>query len=341
MACEAHAGTAVVTGGSGYLAGWVIAGLLERGYHVRATARNPSTAEHLRAAIAARTSAGAAASVELIHADLLEDQGWDTALAGADYVLHTASPMPFDAGADLIKTAREGTRRVLQAAARARVQRAVLTSSGVTAVPDDPATQATETIRSSPAGDAAHVCPDSKILAELDAWEIASATGLQLTAILPTFMQGPPVGSADRAGTIDVVRRLVTGKLPALPRIGWNVVDVRDIAQLHILAMTSAAAAGERFLGSGTFLWYGDIARIIREELPAGARNVPTRQMPDVAVKVLSHINPRLAMIRPELGRKRLVDSSKAHNVLGWKPRAADQTILDTARAILAPDTER
>jgi nucleoside-diphosphate-sugar epimerase len=336
MSSDHKKGTVVVTGGTGYLAGWIISGLLERGYQVRATVRNPSKAERFRAAIGAQTSAAAAASVELVSADLLKDEGWDAALAGADYVLHTASPTPFDTGADLIKTAREGTRRVLGAAARVGVQRVVLTSSGVTAVPDDPETPATETVRSSPAHDAAHVYPDSKILAEQDAWDIASATGLEMTAVLPTFMQGPPVGDADRSGTIDVVRRLVNGKLPALPRIGWNVVDVRDVAELHILAMTHASAAGERFLGSGTFLWYADIARIIRDGLPAGGEKVPTRRMPDLAVKLLSRFNPQMAMVRHELGRKRLVDSSKARTILGWKNREVGETILGTARAILA-----
>jgi dihydroflavonol-4-reductase len=333
-------GTVVVTGGSGYLAGWIITGLLERGYHVRATVRDPSKAGRLRADIAARTGEEAAASIELVHADLLDDQGWDAALAGADFVLHTASPTPFDAGADLIKTAREGTKRVLEAAARARVRRVVLTSSGVTAVPDDPKTEATEVMRSVPAGDAAHVYPDSKILAEQDAWEIASATGLELTAVLPTFMQGPPVGDADRSGTIDIIRRLISGRLPALPRIGWNVVDVRDIAELHILAMVNSAAAGERFLGSGTFLWYADIAEIVRDGIPDLAAKVPTRRMPDFVLRALSHINAQMAMIRPELGRTRFVDNSKARNLLAWTTRDVRETILDTANAIRATDSQ-
>ncbi len=336
MSNENERGTVVVTGGTGYLAGWVITGLLERGYQVRATVRDPSKAGRLRAAVGAHTSEAAAASVELVRADLLDDEGWDAALDGADSVLHTASPTPFDTGADLIRTAREGTRRVLEAAARAGVQRVVLTSSGVTAIPDDPEVTATEMMRSTPVGDAPHIYPDSKILAEQDAWEIASATGLALTAVLPTFMQGPPLGDADRSGTIDVIRRLITGKLPALPRIGWNVVDVRDVAELHLLAMTSPAAAGERFLGSGAFLWYSDIARIIRDGMPDIAEQVPTRRMPDLAVKALSRINPQMAMIRQELGRTRLVDSSKARDILGWKTREPEQTILDTARAIRA-----
>jgi nucleoside-diphosphate-sugar epimerase len=327
--------TVVVTGGTGYLAGWIVAGLVERGYHVRATVRSAPRAERFRALLSARTSEDAAASVELVSADLLHDDGWEAALAGAECVMHTASPTPFDTGADLITTAREGTQRVLRAAARAGVRRVVLTSSGVTAVPADPGIVATEATRSAPAGDAAHVYPDSKILAEQDAWTIASETGLELTAVLPTFMQGPPVGDVERAGTIDVVRRLVEGKLPALPRIGWNVVDVRDIAELHILAMVSPTAAGERYLGSGTFLWYADIARIIREGLPASRARVPTRRMPDLVVRLLSHVNPQMAMVRHELGRERLVDSSKARDDLGWKTREVEQTILDTARAIM------
>src|SRR3569833_3404801 len=135
MANEHERSTVVVTGGTGYLAGWVISGLLERGHHVRTTNQNPTKTRQKRTAKTTRTSAEAAASVELLRADLLEDEGWDAALAGADYVLHTASPTPFDTGADLIKTAREGTRRVLEAAARAAVRRVDLTTSGETAVP--------------------------------------------------------------------------------------------------------------------------------------------------------------------------------------------------------------
>jgi dihydroflavonol-4-reductase len=330
-------GTVVVTGGTGYLAGWVIASLLARGYCVRATVRDLSKSPRVRAAVGREVGDTAAESLELLEADLLHDDGWDAALKGADYLLHTASPMPFDGGADLIKTAREGTRRVLTAATRAGVRRTVLTSSGVTAVPDDPEMVATESIRSTPSGDRAHAYPDSKILAERDAWEFAGA-GLDLCAVLPTFMQGAAVGAADRSGTIDVVRRLLEGKLPALPNIGWNVVDVRDVAQLHILAMTSPYASGQRFLGAGTFLWYRDIARILRDGLGEDADKVPKRTMPDFAVKLLARFNPQVAVLRHELGRKRLVDRSKARELLGWQTRDVERTILDTAACLLNED---
>ncbi|MBT2411143.1 NAD-dependent epimerase/dehydratase family protein [Streptomyces sp. ISL-12] len=330
--------TVLVTGGTGYLAGWVITGLVQRGYRVRATVRSLGAAEQVRAAVRGRAGQEAARGVEFAVADLLGDEGWDKAFEGVHYVLHTASPMPFDPGVDLVRTAREGTRRVLGAAARTGVRRAVLTSSGTTAGAGDSGTPATETTYAEPSGTPQRAYPDSKILAERDAWELAGATGLELSAVLPTFMQGPPLGARNGAGTTDVIRRLLTREIPAVPNIGWNVVDVRDVAELHILAMTSPAAAGQRFLASGSFLWYRDIARILRDKLPDEATKVPTRTMPDTIVKLLARVNPQMAMVRLELGRERLVDSGKAR-ALGWQPRPAEQTIVDTAIALTAKDS--
>ncbi|MEY9934070.1 dihydroflavonol-4-reductase [Catenulispora sp. GP43] len=333
---DSHVGeTVLVTGGTGYLAGWVIAGLLQRGYRVRTTVRSLDKAQQVRDAVSAQAGARAAGTIEFAAADLLHDDGWDAATAGADHVLHTASPMPFGPGVDLITTAREGTRRVLHAAARAGVGRAVFTSSGVTADTGDPDTPATETAFTAPSGTPLRAYPDSKILAERDAWELAAATGLELTAVLPTFMQGPMLGTG-RPGTVQIIRRLLAREIPAVPNIGWNIVDVRDIAELHILAMTSPAAAGQRFLGSGTFLWYRQIARILREKLTNEAAKVPVRAMPDIAVKLLARRNPQMAMVRSELGRTRLVDSSKARTQLGWQPRPTEETITDTANALIA-----
>jgi nucleoside-diphosphate-sugar epimerase len=328
----------LVTGGTGYLAGWVIVALLQRGYRVRTTVRSLDKVEQVRGVVGTQAGEKAAGTIEFAVADLLGDDGWDEAASGVHYVLHTASPMPFDAKADLITTAREGTRRVLGAAARAGVRRAVFTSSGVAADTGDPDTPATEATWTAPSGTPARRYPDSKILAERDAWELAAATGLELTAVLPTFMLGPRLGASDKADTTQVVRRLLAREMPALPNIGWNVVDVRDIAELHILAMMSPAAAGERFLASGTFLWYREIARVLRENLPDEAARVPTRVLPDIVVKLLARRNPHLAMLRPELGRKRLVDSGKARTRLGWHARPTEQTIIDTAAALIATD---
>jgi dihydroflavonol-4-reductase len=144
------------------------------------------------------------------------------------------------------------------------------------------------------------------------------------------------LGTPSRPGTVEIIRRLLDGKIPAVPNIGWNVVDVRDIAELHILAMTSPTAAGQRFLGSGSFLWYREIGRILREKLPNEAAKVPVRTMPDIVVKLLARRNQQMAMLRPELGRRRLADSSKARTQLGWHPRPSEQTIIDTATALCA-----
>lgn len=192
---------------------------------------------------------------------------------------------------------------------------------------------------SEPSGDATHVYPDSKIHAERRAWELADEFGLELTAILPSFMQGPPVGVPGRAGTIDVIRRLLNRAMPALPHLGWNIVDVRDEARLHVLALEQSAAVGERYNGSGTFLWYRDVARILRDGLPE-ARRIPTRELPDFLVRLAARRDPHLAMIIDELGIARNVDSSKARSQLGWTTRDVRTTILDTARALLAHEQE-
>ncbi|PZR51944.1 hypothetical protein DNL40_14100 [Xylanimonas oleitrophica] len=335
MGETASRGTVLVTGGTGYLAGWLIVELLKSGYRVRATVRDTARAEPARRAILDR-SAGAR-SLQLVQADLLDDEGWEPALDGVDAVLHTASPMPVGNEADLITTARDGTRRVLTTAARVGVRRVVFTSSGTAARSSNPSSTTTEDMWSEPSGDATHVYPDSKIYAERLAWELADELGLDLTAVLPSFMQGPPVGAPGRAGTIDVVRRLLDRAMPALPRLGWNVVDVRDEARLHVLALEQPAAIGERYNGSGTFLWYRDVARILREGLPE-QKKIPARELPDFLVRLAARRDPHLAMIVDELGIVRTVDSSKARRQLGWTTRDAQTTILDTARALIAQE---
>ncbi|GAA1862623.1 aldehyde reductase [Pseudonocardia ailaonensis] len=333
MAGSSPSGTVLVTGATGYLAGWVIVELLDRGYRVRGTVRDVDRAEPARRAIVSRSTGPG--ELELVRADLLDDEGWADAVRGVDAVLHTASPMPFDATADLIVSAREGTRRVLTAAARADVRRVVFTSSGVTANPADPADTATEEMWAEPSGRPAHAYPDSKIHAEKLAWELADELGLQLTAVLPSFMQGPPVGEPGRAGTIDVVRRLLDGAMPALPRLGWNIVDVRDEARLHVLALENPISIGRRYHGSGTFLWYRDVADILRARLPEHSRKVPTRQLPDTVVRVMARFNPHLRMIVDELGITRDVDNGKARTELGWTTRDVGTTIVDTADALV------
>ncbi|MCV2395115.1 NAD-dependent epimerase/dehydratase family protein [Actinotalea sp. M2MS4P-6] len=337
MTDQSPVGTVLVTGVTGYLAQWVVVELANRGHRVRGTVRDLGRAEPARRAMLEQCPPGA--DLELVQADLLDDAGWDAAFAGVEAVLHTASPMPFDDLSDLVVSAREGTRRVLTTAARSGVRRVVVTSSGTVAQPADPTLRSTEETWSEPSGDAAHVYPDSKILAERLAWQLGADLGLDLTTILPSFMQGPPVGRPTRSGTIDVIRRLLDGALPALPRLGWNVVDVRDVARLHVLALEDPSTIGERYHGAGTFVWYRDIARMLREEMPE-ARKVPTRQLPDVLVRLAARRDAHLAMIVGELGITRDVDTAKARTQLGWTTRPVRTTVVDTARAIIASGPE-
>jgi dihydroflavonol-4-reductase len=331
-------GSVLVTGGTGYLAGWVIAGLVERGFTVRTTVRDTTRAPRIRAAVSEQVGAERASTVEVVAADLLGDEGWEEAMSGIEHVVHTASPLGFTPGQDLIRIAREGTERVLRVAARVGVSRAVVTSSGVTAIRPHETTPATEAEWAEPSGLRAREYNDSKIIAEREAWSVAAETGLELAAVLPTFMQGPMLGAPNREGSVEVIRRTLTGGVPAIPRVGWDVVDVRDIATLHILAMTDPRAAGERFLGSGEWLWWTDIARILREQLPDDARKVPTRRMPDTVVKLLGLVNSQMAGLRLDLGKEVTVDSTKARTVLGWQSRPGEQTIVDTARALIEKD---
>jgi nucleoside-diphosphate-sugar epimerase len=187
-----------------------------------------------------------------------------------------------------------------------------------------------------PSGSRVRLYNDSKILSESDAWELADQTGLELSAVLPTFMQGPMLGVPNREGSVEVIRRLLAGGVPAIPNIGWDIVDVRDVAELHILAMTNPVAAGQRLLGSGSFLWWREIARIFRDQLPEQAAKVSTRTMPDIIIKLLGRFNSQMAMLRPDLGRKTLVDSTKARTLLDWHSRPVEETLIDTANALIA-----
>lgn len=324
----------LVTGGTGYLAAWVMAGLLRRGYRVRTTVRSLAKAQQVRDAVAEEAGAERAETIEFAVADLLADEGWDEAVRDVAFVLHTASPLGTTGGQDLVTTAREGVARVLAAAARAHVKRVVFTSSGVAVTPDDPTQVGDETVWATVRNTPSTAYNDSKILAEQDAWEIARREGFELTTVLPTFVLGPALGASGAGGSIESIRRLLTGSMPAIPHISWNVVDVRDVAELHILAMTSPEAAGQRFIGFGESIWWHDIAEILRRDLPAESTKVPTRSMPDLVVKVLARFDPQLAALRPRLSRRALVDGDKARRTLNWHPRPIEQTIVDTARTL-------
>lgn len=331
----------LVTGGTGYLGGWCIATLLDRGYEVRTTVRALAREGHVRAAVAEAGAEGGEA-LEVVAADLTADAGWAEAVAGCRYVLHVASPFPPKQPKDpddLIVPARDGALRVLSAALAAGAERVVMTSS-VAAVrgsrPVTDSTPLTEKDWTDGTDESKSPYVRSKATAERAAWELVEDAGVRekLVAINPGAIIGP-VLSDDRSFSLQLIERLLGG-LPAMPRLGFSVVDVRDVAEMHVLAMTDPAAGGERFIATDEFLWMKDIAEILRDRLGPRGRKVPTRVAPDLMIKAMSLFDPSIKSVVPDLGKKSVYSSEKARTTLGWQPRPASDSITETAESFFA-----
>ncbi|WP_052847221.1 NAD-dependent epimerase/dehydratase family protein [Streptomyces avicenniae] len=332
--------TVLVTGGSGFLATRCVAQALRRGYAVRATVRAPGKERRARLAVAA-AGVPEDAPLSFSVADLTRDDGWAEAAEGCAYLLHVASPLPATPPAhedDLVRPAREGTLRVLRAARDAGVRRAVVTSSfaaiGYGHPPTDrPFTEDDWTDTGADVG--AYV--RSKTLAERAAWDLMDREGgdMTLTVINPTGIFGPVLGP-DLARSIGLVKALLDGTMRRTPKVRFAVVDSRDAAELHLLAMTDPRAAGQRFIAaSGDTQPLHALALTLRQGLGPAARRVPTRDLPTWALRLLARFTPRLRDAAANAGVVRHLDDSKARDVLGWRPRPAADTLLDTARSLI------
>jgi len=333
--------TVLVTGGSGYIGGWCVAGLLQQGYVVRTTVRDLAKEAAARAAIAGVTDPGNRLSFHAVN--LMEDAGWDAAVEGCDYVLHVASPLGVAEPKDpdvLIRPAREGATRAVTAAIKAGVKRVVLTSSVAATSKDESLGDwvADESVWTDPAARGVSAYYQSKTLAERAAWGLIEAADgkTTLATVNPALVLGP-VMSGDFSDSVQVVERLMSGRIPGIPRLGFNVVDVRDVADLHIRAMTAPQAAGQRFIAAGTYAWMAELAAILKAGLPAeAAAKVTTRKVPDVVLRIVGLFDKELASVAPRLGQKHDFTSQKAQDLLGWRPRALSETILDCGRSLLA-----
>ncbi len=332
--------TILVTGATGFIAKHCIAELLRQGYPVRGTVRDPArSGDAVRRAM---QNAGVdAAGLTLVAADLERDDGWDAAVAGCSHVLHVASPFPIQQPKDqgeIVRPARDGALRVLRAATKAGVQRVVLTSSAVAIMyaagraPGHVYTEAdwTDVTRSD-------LTPYmvSKTLAERAAWDYARTTpgAPQLVAINPGFVQGPALDD-DLSTSLEVQRLMGKGAYPGAPSITFPISDVRDVAAIHVLAMTHPEAAGERFIAAnGTSSLMG-MGRIIAATLPDLKSKVPKFELPDMVVRGLAKFDKRLVAVLPELGAVRGCSNAKARDVLGFSFRDADAAIRDGALSL-------
>jgi nucleoside-diphosphate-sugar epimerase len=331
----------LVTGGSGFVASHLILKLLEGGHQVRATLRSLTRVDQLRSTLAAAGASGLD-RLDFTVADLLQDDGWAEAAAGCDFVHHVASPYlstkPSDEN-ELILPAREGTLRVLRAARNAGVKRVVLTSSFAAigyGHPDRP-TPLTEADWTNLEGPDIQAYEKSKVFAERAAWDFAAAegVGMELSVVNPTAIFGP-VLSDDFAPSIRVIQQMLQGKIPAVPKLYFGVVDVRDLADLHILAMTHKAAAGQRFLGvAGYSISLMETGKILREGMGPLGLKTPKREMPNLVTRALALFNPQLRLNAPSLGLKREASGLKARRMLGWSPRSNQEAILATAESLV------
>lgn len=327
----------LVTGGSGFIGAHCIKRLHDDGYRVRTTVRSLAREAEVRDLVGD-------GPLEVVAADLTDDAGWAEAVAGCDSVLHVASPFPLAQPKhedELIVPARDGALRVLRAARDGGVRRVVLTSSfaaiGYGDGDEHGRTVYDETHWTDVDGPGVSAYAKSKTVAERAAWQFVEAEGgdLELAVVNPVAVLGPLLGP-DASTSIELVKRLLDGSMPGTPKVAYGVVDVRDVADLHVRAMTAPEAAGERFLALGEdFRWISEMGAWLREAFPDRAKKIPTRELPNVLVRLASRFDGSLRQLTPELGVRKHATNEKARRVLGWAPRSDREAVVASGESVL------
>jgi nucleoside-diphosphate-sugar epimerase len=331
----------LVTGGSGFIAAHTLLQLLNAGHRVRTTVRNLQREPEVRGMLE-QGGVQPTDRLSFFAADLESDAGWSEAVAGCEYVLHIASPFPAYVPKhedELIVPARDGALRVLRASREAGVKRVVLTSSFAAIGYGQPPQSApfNESNWTNTTGSDTTAYVKSKTIAERAAWDFIAREGggLELSVVNPVAVFGPVLGP-DYSTSVLLIQRLMSGKVPGSPRLSFGVVDVRDVAELHIRAMTHPAAKGERFLAvAGDFMLIHAIALVLRERMGDAGKKVPTRQLPNWLVRVAALADPAVKQILPELGKLKNGTNEKAKRILGWAPRSSEEAIVATAESLL------
>jgi dihydroflavonol-4-reductase len=330
--------TVLVTGGSGYLGGWCIVELLRRGYRVRTTVRNPTREREVHETVA--TEVDPAHRLTVHQADLTSDEHWDNVIEGCDYVLHVASPFPPKQPKDpdeLIRPAREGTIRVLGKSLDHDVKRVVVTSSiaAIRLTKGAETRTLTEEDWTDPGEEGLTPYVRSKAIAERAAWDLVKQRGAEdrLAVVNPGAIIGPVLND-DLSYSLQAIERLLKG-MPGMPRLGFSFVDVRDVADLEIRAMTTPEAGGRRFIAVAKFLWMSEAGEILRERLGDQASKVPTRTIPDFVVRGMALFDGGIRSIVGTLGKRTELSSDRARSTLGWSPRPIDDTIAETGESLI------
>jgi len=329
----------LVTGVSGFIAKHCAVELLNAGYGVRGTVRSLQKSGELKGSLARHAEL---ARFELAQADLESDEGWAAAAAGCTHVLHVASPFPARQPRDeqaLIRPAVQGTLRVLRAAASAGVERFVQTSStaavfyGHPPQRTAPFTEDDWTVVDHPAVTA---YSRSKTLAERAAREYVERErpAMHYSSVNPGLVLGPAL-DRDIGTSAEIVRMFLKGKYPGAPRVSIAVVDVRDVARMHRLALEADVPGGGRYLGSAATLWMIDIARALRQHLGDAARRVPTRELPNWAVRLAALYDPGARLALPELGKWVPVDTARTRQVLGMEFIPAEEAVAAMGRSLI------
>ena len=332
----------LVTGGTGFVGAHCLIQLLAAGHETRATVRDLKRESDVRAMLRHGGAGEVGERLKLFRADLSADAGWADAAAGCDYALHVASPFPSTVPKDeneLIGPARNGALCVLKAARDAGVKRVVLTSSFAAigyGAPKDRTAPFTEADWTNLDDPTVQAYQKSKTIAERAAWDFIAREGggLELAVVNPVLVLGPVLGP-DVSSSIVLVKRMMDGAMPGCPDISFGCVDVRDVADLHLKAMTDPAARGERFIAtSGDFATIRQIAQMLKDGLGPAARKVPTRQLPDWLMRVVGLFDPQVRGILPELGKHKNASNEKARRLLGWAPRSPAEAVVATARSL-------
>ncbi len=331
--------TVLLTGITGFLGSHTAIQLLNKGYKVIGTLRDESRIESIKSVIDEYADIS---NLDIVVANLLNIEIWDQIIKDVDYVQHIASPFPRvlpKNPAELIEPAKEGTLAVLKAAKMNRVSRVVLTSStgAITYGKEKGAESKTysETDWTDPEN-LKDTTPyfRSKTYAEKAAWEFIESdkSGLELSVVCPGAILGP-VLEKDFGTSANIVIKMIDGSNPAIPKIGFDCVDVRSVADLLILAMEKPEAANQRFIGANGFLSFAKVADILRVEYPN--MKIPKAILPNFMTRFIANFDTTIKPILIDLGKERKVDNTKAKTLLGWKPLDNKEAVLSCAKSVI------